>query len=243
MKDHEDAAGHGIYDHFMGKGSFEVVERDDGYVDISGGPKAYFRDYEDWYPTEKETMTHVRGRVLDTGCGAGRHSLYLQEKGFDVLGIDNSPLAINTCRLRGLQKAKVMSITGLSSKLGMFDTILMMGSNFGLFGSFKRAWWLLRRFNKMSCEGARIIAHRTDPYDTAEACYLQHHRLNKQRGRMSGHWRIRTGHKKYATPWFDYLLVSREEMQDILAGTGWEMERFIGTDGPRYIAAIRKWGT
>lgn len=180
---------------------------------------------------------------MDIGCGAGRHALYLQEQGFDVLGIDNSPLAIRTCKLRGLQEAKVMSITGLSSKLGTFDTILMMGNNFGLFGSFKRARWLLRRFKKMTSADARVIAESTDPYDTAEPCHLQYHRLNKQRGRMGRQLRIRVRYKKYATPWFDYLLVTREEMQDILEGTGWEIERFIGTDGSRYIAVIRKQAT
>ena len=241
MKDYEDAYGHEIYDHFMGKGDFEIVERDDGYVCASVfGPKVYLAEYKAWPPPEQEAMAHVRGRVLDIGCGAGRHALYLQEKGFEALGMDNSPLAIKTCKLRGLQKARVMSITGLSSKLGTFDTILMMGNNFGLFGSFKRARWLLRRFKKMTSADARIIAQSTDPYDTTEPCHVQYHGLNKQRGRMGGQLRIRVRYKKYATPWFDYLLVSREEMKDILADTGWEIEKSIGTDGPRYIAVIRK---
>jgi ubiquinone/menaquinone biosynthesis C-methylase UbiE len=37
-------------------------------------------------------MKYVKGRrVLDIGCGVGRHALYLQNEerqGFDVLGID-----------------------------------------------------------------------------------------------------------------------------------------------------------
>jgi 2-polyprenyl-3-methyl-5-hydroxy-6-metoxy-1,4-benzoquinol methylase len=46
-------------------------------------------------------MQFVKGRVLDVGCGAGRHSLYLQEKGFDVLGTDISPLASESASLGG----------------------------------------------------------------------------------------------------------------------------------------------
>jgi len=45
-------------------------------------------NYEEWAPYEKEAMEFVKGRVLDARCGADRHSLYLQEKGFDVLGMD-----------------------------------------------------------------------------------------------------------------------------------------------------------
>jgi 2-polyprenyl-3-methyl-5-hydroxy-6-metoxy-1,4-benzoquinol methylase len=115
------------------------VERDDGYFGVSSGAKLYFSEYKDWPPREKEAMKHVKGRVLDIGCGAGRHALYLQKKGFNVLGIDNSPLAIKVCKLRGLRKTKVMSIAQVNFRPGSFDTVLMFGSNFGLFGSFKGA--------------------------------------------------------------------------------------------------------
>ncbi len=36
-------------------------------------------------------------RMLDAGCGRGRHSLYLNEKGFDVTGIDLSEENIKYC--------------------------------------------------------------------------------------------------------------------------------------------------
>ena len=84
-------------------------------------------------------MEFVNGRVLDVGCGAGRYSLYLQKKGFDVLGIDVSPLAVKVCRLKGVKKTQVMSIEALNFKPRSFDSVLMMGNNFSLFGSFKKA--------------------------------------------------------------------------------------------------------
>jgi ubiquinone/menaquinone biosynthesis C-methylase UbiE len=33
-------------------------------------------------------------KVLDLGCGTGRHLIHLIEEGFDVVGVDNSPKAI-----------------------------------------------------------------------------------------------------------------------------------------------------
>jgi len=78
-------------------------------------------------------MRYAKGRILDIGCGGGRISLYFQRKGSDVLGIDVSPLAIKVCKLRGLRKARVMSITGVSPRLGKFDTILVIGNDFGLY--------------------------------------------------------------------------------------------------------------
>jgi SAM-dependent methyltransferase len=39
-------------------------------------------------------------RVLDIGCGTGTHSLWLAEQGFDVLGVDLSPLAIQRAQAK-----------------------------------------------------------------------------------------------------------------------------------------------
>jgi hypothetical protein len=38
-----------------------------------------------------------------------------------VVGIDNSPLAIQVCRDRGLADARVVSTTRITSALGLFD--------------------------------------------------------------------------------------------------------------------------
>lgn len=240
MKPAEDAYGQEIWAYYNGREVFEIVERDDGYIDATHGPKIYFSEYEDWHPLEKKAMELVKGRVLDIGCGAGRHSLYLQKRGFDVLGIDNSPLAIKVCKLRGLKKAEVMSIEDVNFKPNSFDTIIMMGNNFGLFGSFKKARRLLKRFYKMTSENALIIAETRDPYKTDNPAHLEYQEFNRKKGRMSGQLRLRVRFGKYATKWFDYLIVSKEEMEKILNGTGWKVKEFIDSEDSLYIAIIEK---
>ncbi len=240
LKPEQDAFGQQIYDYYKKGIGSEIVERDDGYFDVSGGPVAYFAEYKDWNERDRKAMKFVKGRVLDIGCGAGRVSLYLQQKGFDVTGIDNSPLAIKVCKLRGLKKAKVLSVTQIDSKLGMFDTIIMFGNNFGLFGSFNRAKWLLKKFYKLTSPQARIIAESRDTYDTDIPEHLEYQKFNRKRGRMSGQIRIRVRYKKSVTPYFDYLMVSRDEMKKILKGTGWKVNKFIDEKGAMYVAVIDK---
>jgi SAM-dependent methyltransferase len=239
MKPEEDAYGQEMWAYYSGRKSFEILERDDGYFDVAS-PKIYFSSYSDWSSHEKKAMRFVKGRILDVGCGAGRHSLYLQEKGYDVLGIDNSPLAIKICKLRGLKKVEIVSIEDVNFKPNSFDTILMMGNNFGLFGSLKKARRLLKRFYKMTTEDALIIAESCDPYKTDNPAHLEYYKLNKRRGRMSGQLRIRIRFGKYVTKWFDYLMVSKEEMKEILQGTGWRVKEFIDSESPAYIAIIEK---
>ena len=60
------------------------------------------------------------------------------------------------------------------------------------------------------------------------------------RGRMSGQYRHRERYRNLKGPWFDWLFVSRDEMQDIVAGTGWEVTKFIEPKGAQYVAIIEK---
>ena len=240
LTDKQDACGHLMYDSACGKGAYEVDERDDGFVGIVASPRLYIPPYKDWPKHQKAGLRLARGKVLDLGCGPGRVALHLQEKGLDVLGIDVSPLAIKACKLRGVKKAKVMSVTEVTPKLGAFDTFVMYGNNFGLFGNFKRARWLLRRFSGVMKEGGRIIAESTDPYRTDEPVHLAYHKRNLRRGRMAGQLRLRIRYLTYATPWFDYLLASQEEMHAIVEGTGWRIARIFDSEGPQYVAVIEK---
>lgn len=239
MKTLQDAYGRELYSLYRGEESYEIVERDDGYIDAGPGG-AYLAPYRDWPVHQKKAMRCVRGKVLDIGCGAGRHALHLQERSHDVLGIDISPLAVKTCKLRGLKKARAMSVTRVSAKLGTFDTILMMGNNLGLLGNPTRAKWLLRKFHRITGEGGRIVAETLDPYQTTNPDHLAYHKRNRKRGRMPGQLKIRIRFQKYTGPWFEYLFVSRDELAELLEGAGWQVRRFIDSKSAIYIAVIDK---
>ena len=49
-----------------------------------------------------------RRRVLDIGCGVGRHSVYLAARGFEVTATDNAPNAIAACK-ESLENAGVQA--------------------------------------------------------------------------------------------------------------------------------------
>ena len=240
LGDEQDAFGHLLYDHYQGRPGREIVERNDGYFDVSAGSPFYFAPFEEWHPLEREAMQAVRGRVLDVGCGAGRVALYLQAQGHAVMGLDVSPLAIKVCRLRGVQEAEVGSITELSQAWGTFDSIVMMGNNLGLFSSEARARWLLKRFRSLTSARGRIVASTADPYATENADHLAYHARNRESGRMGGQVRIRVRYKKYVTPWFDYLLASQAELEELVQGTGWHVAHCLTDSSPHYVAVLDK---
>lgn len=241
MKPEKDAYGQEVWAYLNKKESYEIIERDDGYISISAGPRAYFADFKDWPKYQKEAIKFAKGKILDIGAGAGRVSLYLQKRGFDVTAIDNSPLAIKVCKKRGIKKARVIPIEKIGKfKPNTFDTIIMFGANFGLFGSFKKAKILLKKLHKITRPNALIIAESNDPYKTDDPAHLSYHKFNRKRGRMPGQLRIRIRFKNYIGDWFDYLIVSKKEMKQILKDTGWKVKKFIDSGKSIYIAIIEK---
>ncbi len=239
IRPEQDAYGQEVYDFFHGQDVTEIIEREDGYIEVSGGPPAYFALYGEWPSIEQEAIQLAHGRCLDIGCGPGRVCLYLQERGQGVVGIDNSPLAVKVARLRGVEEARVMSITQISrNKLGAFDSIILFGNNFGLFGSAKRAQWLLRRFHKMTPAGGRILAVSLDIYQTDNPDHLAYQQRNRERGRMAGQIRLRVLYKKLKGPWFDYLMVSPQEMADLVASTGWHIARILNEPNEAVYSAV-----
>ena len=84
-----------------------------------------FRKYKQFPMLEKEAMKRCKGKVLDVGAGAGCHSIYLKEKGFDVKSIDISRLSIQVMQERGLN-AHLQNVCNLGDE--KYDTCLLYTS-------------------------------------------------------------------------------------------------------------------
>jgi SAM-dependent methyltransferase len=239
VKQAADGYGQMLLAALEGRDAVEIVERDDGYIEANPGPRAYLAPFRRWHRLDRQAMRFVRGRALDVGCGGGRVCLHLQERGQEVVGIDVSPGAVEACRRRGVRDVRLCSIDDVDDSLGVFDTIVMLGNNFGLFASATNAKRLLRRFHRLTSERGRIVAETRDVYRTDDATHLAYQDRNRSRGRMSGQIRIRVRYRDHATPWFDYLMVSQDELEGLLDGTGWQLERVLESEDT-YVAIIDK---
>lgn len=235
----QDALGHSLWDAYIsGKEQMHFLERDDGTL-YEESSDEYFTTSKKWPKRIHQALSVTRGRVLDIGCGVGRHALYLQKHGIDVTGIDTSSLLIKASRKRGLRKAKVMSLHKLKFRPKSFDTVIMLWNNFGLFGSRQLLKSDLKKLTAITTPVAKIVAEFNDPYQTSNPIHLAYHKWNRKRGRMSGQVRLRVRYKTFIDQWFDYLFVSKSEMGKLLKNTDWRVEKFIG-QGPSYIAILSK---
>ena len=240
LTDRQDAHGNAMWDELHGRAAETICERDDGYVE-SAPTSQYFEPFEAWDGSVRKAMDFAQGRVLDVGCGAGRHALHVQERGHEVVGIDVSPKALVVCGLRGVDDVRGCAATQVGAFLGRIDTVLMLGNNFGFVENRKRAPWLLKRLARLTSPDARIVAETRDVYATDKPEHLAYHERNRRRGRMAGQIRLRIRYRTHATPWFDYLFVSPEEMEELIRPTPWRIHDVLSDDpGGQYVAILEK---
>lgn len=238
-----DAFGKQLWSYYKtGEPQYDLIEREDGFIAIGvSGPRLYFSSYDEWDALDRRAIAYARGRVLDIGCAAGRHALHLQQQGHDVTGIDDSALSIRVARLRGLKKAKVLPIENIGSfPRGSFDSVIMLGNNFGLFGSLPKARRLLRALRTITTEDATIVARALDLRHAGDPGHRAYMARNRRRGRLPGQMRVRVRYRDVVGAWFDYLFVSKREMQTILKGTGWGVRRFMDGKRGAFVAILRR---
>ena len=224
--------------HYRGEPSGHVTERDDGYlneVDAS----YYFRSFDEWPEYERQAIQESRGRVLDVGLGAGRHALWLQERGHEVVGIDVSPMALEVSRLRGVRDCRLMDVRELTFPDARFETVLLLGANLGIMGDVPEIRGALRGLHRVTSEDGIIIGSSRDPTQTDDPAHLAYHEMNRRRGKPPGLIRLRIGFQGRFGDWFQMLWMSQEELAEIVEPTGWAISR-VYSEASDYIAVLRK---
>lgn len=215
---------------------FEVMERSDGWIGVADSA-TYFTRYEEWAVLDRRLMDRTRGKVLDIGCGAGRHSRYLIERGYEVLAIDTSPGAVQVANMQNVP-ALVGSAARIPAPDSSFDTILLMGQNLGLLEGRQHAQSVLAEIRRVARPGAQILASGIDPYINDDPVRQGYRERNRAAGRLPGQMSLRIRYRHMTSPYFDYLFCSREELEGILLETAWHLEQFSTAGSAGYTAVM-----
>lgn len=234
-----DAFGEIYLAHLNGEPSNHFVERDDGHIRESESAHFYFRGFEEWEPYEQQAIQEAKGRVLDVGLGAGRHALYLQERGFEVVGIDTSPLAIEVSRRRGVKDARYMSLFDLDFPVASFDTVLMLGQNLALGGVDEVRSYLSKLYAITKPDGI-IIGEARDPSNSEAPEHVAYQKNNWEAPLKAGLVKIRIGFKEGVGEWFNLFLLDQETLEEVIRPTGWQIRKMYHSNTGMYIAILSK---
>lgn len=118
-----------------------------------------FRNYDKMPILEQKALELTKGKTLDAGCGAGSHSLYLQDNGFNVKAIDISKGAIEVCKKRGVLNTEVLA---LLDEKNTFDTILLLMNGTGIFQTLKALPHYLKHLKSLLNPNGQILIDSSD---------------------------------------------------------------------------------
>ncbi|OBX22933.1 MULTISPECIES: class I SAM-dependent methyltransferase [Bizionia] len=118
-----------------------------------------FRTFKDMPKLEQKALQLAKGTILDVGCGAGSHSLYLQEQGFSVKAIDVSEGAIDVAIKRGVKNAELKA---LLDETETFDTILLLMNGSGIFQALSEVSTYLKHLKSLLNPGGQILIDSSD---------------------------------------------------------------------------------
>lgn len=81
------------------------------------------------------SLTKPNSKILDIGCGTGRHLIYLHELGYNITGVDNSSQMLEVLKGKLKKNSKIKLINSNffdidPQKLGEFDLIILMWNTF-----------------------------------------------------------------------------------------------------------------
>ncbi|MDR1481964.1 MAG: methyltransferase domain-containing protein [Synergistaceae bacterium] len=109
---------------------------------------------DEWI-ADLERRGRIRGKILDTGCGPGRTSIYLAKLGYDVTGVDISDNAIGRAARRAALEGLRMeffqaNVCEWHGHDGYFDTVIDIGCFHSLLNESGRVSYAsaLHRFMK-----------------------------------------------------------------------------------------------
>jgi len=215
---------------------------------------AFERGYLEVYPHRDLASARVEvggriarelsGRVLDLGCGFGRHSLAMLELGLEVYGMDlSADLLASAGALEGGTALEGRLVRGdfrrPPFREGSFDAVVMLFSSFGYFddeGNRHVAGEVARLLR----DGGRAVLDLMNPFrirarlvpssrtERGELCLIERRALAEGGRRVQKEVELvlASGERRHWRE--DVRLYEPEEVRELLAGVGLEVE---GTDG------------
>ncbi|WP_170318199.1 class I SAM-dependent methyltransferase [Paenibacillus thalictri] len=144
------------------------------------------RDYEGAYREVKRMIDWLQlpqgAKVLDLCCGMGRHSLALDECGYNVTGVDLSDVLLHEARRKD-ETSRVRWVKGDMRNVPIeesFDAVVNLFTSFGYFNEDEENAKVFREMDRLLKPGGKFIIDFLNP-DVVAAALVPESQRNEGR--------------------------------------------------------------
>ena len=231
-----DLLGNAIYNYHVNKVDSPLITWTSYTGKDSLDCKYFFRKYNEMPLIEQKALHLAKGKILDVGCGAGCHSLYLQNvRKQSVTSIDISKKAIEVSKLLGLKNTINKSFFDHISNT--YDTILFLMNGAGICGTLDKLELLLHHSLKLLNKNGQILI------DSSDLIYLFNKdidggvwvRGDKYYGELIYNLSYRTQVESF--PW---LYVDYKKLREIAVKINFKCEKIANGENHNYLAKLTR---
>jgi SAM-dependent methyltransferase len=156
--------GRALSDYYKGDTNAGIIIHSPDFDPDEQPVSYYFRGLADMPTLEKDALELSHGKVLDIGAAVGSHCLVLQDRGFEVTGIELSSEACDIMKIRGVKN--VINADIFDPATAKYDTLIMLMNGIGLVHTLDGLSVFLKHIRSYMNPGGQII------FDSANLIYL-----------------------------------------------------------------------
>lgn len=231
----DDPIGRAVYDYHFNSINQPVIVHSDDFDDDQIDTSYLFRTYKLMPALEKKAMSFCKGRILDVGACAGAHSVYLQDKGFDVVSIETSELCCEVLKRRKVQQVICQDIFKFSGQ--KFDTILLLMNGTGIAGSLDGLDVLLYHLKTLLNPDGQILIDSSDLiflYEEEDGSALIDIAADKYYGELT----FQTEYQSWISQPFPWLYVDVNNLENAVQKNRLKINKIIEGQHYDYLAQI-----
>jgi len=235
-----DPFGRAVRDHHRGNRTEPLLARDGDETDEHPIERYYFDPFDgtghgEWLES------WLDGPLLDLGAGAGRHTLYFQER-FETVAVEVSDALVETMRERRVEDARRGDMFDVRSQFerDRFQSALAIGTQICLAGSMDGLQRFLADLAHVTTPDATAVVHSYDP--TVEGVEeLLGYRVDPTLG--LAHRVMGFEYEGERDEILYFRLFSPERLREATVATPWTIADVVRPNwGGSYRAALRKVG-
>ncbi|HEX3812280.1 MAG TPA: class I SAM-dependent methyltransferase [Mycobacteriales bacterium] len=166
-------------------------------------------------PGDETLLECCTGPTLDVGCGPGRLTEALAQRGVPVLGVDIAPEAIRRTRARGVAALR-RDVFGPIPGEGRWQHVILADGNVGIGGEPRR---LLERAGELLAPGGSVLCEIERPGTSLRRLQLRLERADQH------------------SAWFPWALLGADELSRTAPEIGFQLCR-MWTEAGRWFSQL-----